>query len=137
MTLYKLAVNLVDVDLVTGVQLVFQGNIPGGKSSDKFVEAVTPAKSSADFRVRGDGNRLTGMLSFQPVLANPRFVDDGKTYNFVDPGQYRVIMRRKKPAKLMAIDIPRTSPIASSLLVASNFPPLEDPFVITNYEPLA
>ncbi len=137
MTIYKLAVNLVDVDLITGVQLVFQGSIPGGKSSDEFVEAVTPVKSSVDFRVRGDGNRLTGMLYFQPVLANPRFVDNGTTYNFVDPGEYRVVMRKKKPVKLIAIDLPRTSPVASPALVAYGVAPLQDSFMLVNPGPLA
>jgi hypothetical protein len=134
MTSYKLSVNLVDVDLITGLQLVFKGSIPGGKKTDDFVEAVAPVKSSANFRVRGDGNRLTGTLSFQSVLPNPRFVDSGVTYNFVDPGQYQIVMRKKKPVKLMAIDLPRTSPVASSPLVASNFPPLQDSFVITSNE---
>jgi hypothetical protein len=135
-TIYKLAVSLVDVDLITGVQLVFQGSIPGGKSSDDFVEAVTPVRSSVDFRVRGDGNRLTGKLFFQPVLANPRFVDDGATYNFVDPGEYRVVMRNKKPVKIIAIDLPRTSPVASSALISYSFVPLQDSFMLLNPGPL-
>jgi hypothetical protein len=77
------------------------------------------------------------MLYFQPVLANPRFVDNGTTYNFVDPGEYRVVMRKKKPVKLIAIDLPRTSPVASPALVAYGGAPLQDSFVLVNPGPLA
>ena len=121
MTTYKIAVKFADVDLITGIQIAIRGSIPGGSSSDQFAEAVTPVKSSAEFIVRGDGKRLKGLLLIEPTIANPTFIDNGRSYNVVDPGQYRVVVRNKKPTKLITIDLPRTSPVASSKHFTSTF----------------
>ena len=110
--LYTLEVELKDVDLITGVTVTFAGKVKGSSKPSIFAQSEAPFKGSFSFAVQGKGDRLTGTLSFSPA-SNASFVDEGISYNFINPGTQRVRIKDASPFKELSVELSKASPIST------------------------
>ena len=116
---YSLDVDLKDVDLITGVTVVFNGKVRGGGKTKVFAQSETPFKGSLNFLVRGKGDRLIGTLSFSST-ENAIFKDEGITYSFINPGSQKIRIREDNPTKQLSIELSKDAPLPIASLMTSN-----------------
>ena len=116
---YSLDVDLKDVDLITGVTVLFNGKVRGGGKTKVFTQSEAPFKGSLNFLVRAKGDRLIGTLSFTST-DNAIFKDEGITYGFINPGSQKIRIREDNPTKQLSIELSKDAPLPVASLMTSN-----------------
>jgi hypothetical protein len=119
-TQYNLAVDLLNVDTITGVLVRFAGSIKDGKKSTMFSSGQTPLRGDLRFDIAGPGRILRGRLSFEPLNSAASFTSGGATYSFANPGSRKVKIRPSNPDRVVALSLPTSQPFTRTATMTAS-----------------